>query len=224
MPPHFHGHAHGGHHRGYGGGRRSHGHDVVYLDVVPDAVYCDGSIVNGICIPDREASGSLFEGVRGGASRLPRAARVRAPEASGVLPTFVTPDDARRYIDEVDSGYRRLDTAIAASVAAPADFKVSWGIQMTTWTAFSIPAKATVGWLNTTAVMDQTDRFNEQLKNWFAGFQAVGGSPPGPPPTTPGQGVPGTTNTTADMTKLVTAVGITAAMILVVPKMLSFFK
>ncbi len=198
MPSHFHGHAHGRHRRGSGGGRRSHGHDVVYLDVVPDVVYCDGSIVNGICIPDREAS--------------------------GMWPTFVTPDDARRYIDEVDAGYRRLDTAIASSVAAPADFKISWGIQIATWTAFALPAKVSVGWLNTTAVMDQTDRFNEQLKSWFGSFQAVGGTPPGPPPTTPGQGIPGTGNTTADMTKLVTAVGVAAAMILVVPKVLSFFK
>lgn len=197
MPSHFHGHAHGGHHRGSGGGRRGHGQNVVYLDVVPDAVYCDGSIINGICIPDREAS--------------------------GVLPTFVTPDDARRYIDEVDAGYRRLDTAIAGS-QAPADFKVSWGIQMGAWTAFALPAKASVGWLNTTAVMDQTDRFNDQLKNWFAGFASVGGTPPGPPPSPPGQGIPGTSNTTADLTKLVTAVAVAGAMILVAPKLLSIFK
>jgi hypothetical protein len=172
--------------------------NVFELDTVPDAVYCDGSIVNGVCIPDREAS--------------------------GVLPTFVTPDNARAYIDEVDAGYRRLDTAIASSSTAPPDFKTSWGIQLATWTAFALSGKASVGWLNTTAVMDQTDRFNEQLKNWFTGFQAVGGTPPGPPPTTPGQGVPGTTNTAADMTKLVTAVAIAGAMFLVVPKILSFIK
>jgi hypothetical protein len=166
--------------------------------VVPDAVYCDGSIVNGICIPDREAS--------------------------GVLPTFVTPDDARRYIDEVDAGYARLDTAIQASVVAPSDFKISWGIQLATWKAFAISGKATVGWLNTTAVMDQTDRFNDQLKNWFTGFTAVGGTAPGPPPSAPGQGVPGTTNPTADMTKLVTAIAVAGAIFLVAPKLLSIFK
>jgi hypothetical protein len=170
-----------------------------YLEQVPDVIYCDGSIVNGICIPDRNQAGDI-------------------------LPTFVTPDDARRYIDEVDAGYRRLDTAIQGSNAVDTTWKTSWGIQLGTWTAFALPAKTSVGWLNTTAVMDQTDRFNDQLKNWYANFQTMGGTPPGPPPTGPGQGVPGTTNTTADLTKLVTAVGITAAVILVAPKLLAMFK
>jgi hypothetical protein len=170
-----------------------------YLEQVPDVIYCDGSIVNGICIPDRNQAGDI-------------------------LPTFVTPDDARRYIDEVDAGYRRLDTAIQGSNAVDTTWKTSWGIQLGTWTAFALPAKTSVGWLNTTAVMDQTDRFNDQLKNWYANFQTMGGTPSGPPPTGPGQGVPGTTNTTADLTKLVTAVGITAAVILVAPKLLAMFK
>jgi hypothetical protein len=190
---------HGHHHHGRGGGRRSRGSTTFYLEQVPDVIYCDGSIVNGICIPDRNQAGDI-------------------------LPTFVTPDDARRYIDEVDAGYRRLDTAIQGSNAVDTTWKTSWGIQLGTWTAFALPAKTSVGWLNTTAVMDQTDRFNDQLKNWYANFQTMGGTPSGPPPTGPGQGVPGTTNTTADLTKLVTAVGITAAVILVAPKLLAMFK
>jgi hypothetical protein len=191
------------HHRHHGpSGRRFRGGGsrVVYVEQVPDIVYCDGDIVNGICF-----------------SRTER-------EAGDIFPTFVTPDDARRYIDEVDAGYRRLDTAIQGSNATDATWKTSWSIQLGTWTAFALPAKSSVGWLNTTAVMQQTDRFNDQLKNWYANFQSLGGAPSGPPPVGPGQGVPGTTNTTADLTKLVTAVGITAAVILVAPKLLSFFK
>lgn len=206
------GHRH--HRRGRGGGRRGYGGGVTtfYSDTVPDVIYCDGSIVNGVCIPDRHTTSGFSVDHETDAGTL-----------RDIWPTFVTPDDARRYIDEVDAGYRRLDTAIAFSTA-PVDFKASWSIQLASWTAFAIPAKATVGYLNTTAVMQQTDRYNEQLKNWFLGFREVGGQPPGPPPITPGQGIPGTGNTTADMTKLVTAVGITAAVILIAPKLLSIFK
>ena len=172
----------------------------MYVEQVPDVVYCDGDIVNGVCLP------YPYE-----------------RQAGDILPTFVTPDDARRYIDEVDAGYRRLDTAIQAS-NVDTTWKASWSIQLAAWTAFALPSKASVGWLNTTAVMQETDRFNDQLKNWYANFKDMGGAAPGPPPMGPGQGVPPTTNTTADLTKLVTAVGITAAVILVAPKLLSFFK
>ncbi len=138
--------------------------------------------------------------------------------AGDILPTFVTPEDARHYIDETDSGYARLDSAILASTVAD-DFKVSWGIQLATWKAFALSAKPSVGWLNTTAVMQQTDRFNEQLKNWFAGFQAVGGKPPGPPPITPGQGVPDPHPTTiGDVTTLALVLGGVAALVIFGPK------
>jgi hypothetical protein len=187
------------HHHGPGGRRFRGGGDsrAFYIEQVPDVIYCDVDVVNGVCLPR---------------------------EAGDILPTFVTPNDARRYIDEVDAGYRRLDTAIQGSNAADATWKASWAIQIGTWTAFALPAKSSVGWLNTTAVMQQTDRFNDQLKNWYANFQSLGGAPPGPPPVGPGQGVPGTTNPTADLTKLVTAIGVTAAVILIAPKILSLLK
>lgn len=141
--------------------------------------------------------------------------------ASG-WPTFVTPDDARRYIDEVDSGYARLDSAVLASNVAD-DFKVSWGIQLATWKAFALTAKPTVGWLNTTAVMEQTDRFQEQLKNWFAGFQAVGGKPAGPAPGNPGQGIPDPNPTTlGDVTTLALVLGGLAGLVIFGPKIARF--
>jgi hypothetical protein len=140
-------------------------------------------------------------------------------QAGDIWPTLVTPDDARRYIDEVDAAYSRLDTAIQASTA-PTDFRASWGIQLTTWKAFALSAKPTVGWLNTTAVMQQTDRFNEQLKNWFSSFQAIGGKPPGPPPTPPGQGVPNPNPTSiGDVTKLALVLGGVAAIVIFGPKL-----
>jgi hypothetical protein len=144
-------------------------------------------------------------------------------QAGDIIPSFVTPDDARRYIDEVDAAYSRLDTAIAPSTA-PQDFKASWVIQHTAWKAFALSAKPSVGWLNTVAVMQQTDRFNEQLKNWYLGFQAVGGKPPGPLPIPPGQGVPDPNPTNiGDVTKLAMVLGGVAAIVIFGPKLSRFF-
>lgn len=143
----------------------------------------------------------------------------RCCQAGDIIPTFVTPEDARRYIDEVDAAYARLDTAVLASTVSP-DFKTSWGIQLASWKAFALSAKPTVGWLNTTAVMEQTDRFNEQLKNWYSGFQSVGGKTPGPPPIPPGQGIPDPNPTTVnDFTKLAIALGVVGTIFIFGPKL-----
>jgi hypothetical protein len=140
-----------------------------------------------------------------------------ACDAGDLLPTFVTPDDARRYIDEVDTGYARLDSSILAS-SVPADFKTSWGIQLASWKTFALTAKPSVGWLNTTAVMQQTDRYQSELRNWFKGFQTVGGSPMGPMPGVPGQGVPNDANVT-NLTQLAVVIGGVAALVIFGPKL-----
>ena len=156
--------------------------------------------------------------------RLPRRGETlrdveRCCQAGDLIPTFVTPEDARRYIDEVDAGYARLDSAVLASTVS-SDFKTSWGIQLASWKAFALSAKPTVGWLNTTAVMEQTDRFNDQLKNWYSGFQVVGGKPSGPPPTPPGQGIPDPNPTTVnDVTKLALVVGAVGLIFIFGPKL-----
>jgi hypothetical protein len=174
-------------------GHAGRGTSVVYLDSVPDYVYDCPRTLNGICYPE-------------------------FLEAGDILPTFVTPEDAKKYIDEVDSGYSRLDTGISSATNLTQDFKASWGIQLTTWKAFAVASKASVGWLNTKAVMDQTDRFNDQLKNWFTEFTKAGGSGVGPMPTTPGQGIPGTTQV-SDVTKLVIAGSVLAGILLIAPKL-----
>lgn len=145
-------------------------------------------------------------------------------DAGDILPTFVTPDDAKRYLTEVDAGYSQLDSAIQSSTFAPFDFKTSWGIQLGSWKAFFGSAMATVGWLNTTAVMQQTDRYQEQLINWRKSFAAVGGTPPGPNPIAPGQGVPGSGNPTSDIVKSVAAVGAVAAIIIFGPALVRSFS
>lgn len=193
--PHGH-HGHGGHAR-FRGGRG--GARTVFVDVVPDAVFCDGDVVNGVCVPYRDQAGDI-------------------------LPTFVTPDDARRYIDEIDVAYARLDGSIQPS-SVPADFKSAWTVQFSAWRAFAVGAKATVGWLNTTAVMQQADRFLEQLKGWQTSFVQAGGSSPGPMPVPPGQGVPGASPVTpGSLTALVVAVGGLAALMMFGPTIARAFK
>lgn len=109
---------------------------------------------------------------------------------AGFLPTFVLPDDARRAIQENEAGYDRLNLAITGSGAAP-EFKASWSIQYAAFKTFATGAKADVGFFNTTAVMDQNDRFASQLIDWNKNFATVAGVPaPGPLPPPPGQGVP----------------------------------
>jgi hypothetical protein len=109
--------------------------------------------------------------------------------AGDILPTFVTPDDARKAIDETDAGYERMNIAILGS-STPPEFKASWGLQYAGWKTFATGARATVGFLNTKAVMDQNDRYQSQLADWNKSFALVGGKAPGPAPADPGQGVP----------------------------------
>jgi hypothetical protein len=145
-------------------------------------------------------------------------------DAGDILPTFVTPEDAKRYLNEVDGGYSQLDTAIQSSPLPPLDFKTAWGLQLASWKAFYGSAMATVGWLNTKAVMDQTDRFQAQLIDWRKSFSSVGGTPPGPAPLPPGQGVPGSGNPTSDIVKSVAAVGAVAAIIIFGPALVRSFS
>lgn len=149
---------------------------------------------------------------------------LKKSQAGDFLPTFVTPEDAKRYLNEVDAGYSQLDTAIQSSVLPPLDFKASWGIQLASWKTFYGSAMATVGWLNTVAVMQQTDRFQNQLIEWRKSFASIGGTPPGPNPLPPGQGVPGSGNPTSDIVKTVAAVGAVAAIIIFGPALVRSFS
>lgn len=148
----------------------------------------------------------------------------RAREAGDLFPTFVTPEDAKRYMNEIDTGYSQLDAAIQSFAATPLDFKAAWVLQLGSWKAFFASAMPSVGWLNTKAVMDQTDRFASQLAEWRKSFATVGGNPPGPPPTPPGQGVPGSGNPTTDIVKVVAAVGAVAALVIFGPVLARSFS
>jgi len=145
-------------------------------------------------------------------------------DAGDLFPTFVTPEDAKRYMGEVDTAYSQLDAAIQSFPTAPSDFKVSWALQLGGWKAFFASAMATVGWLNTKAVMEQTDRFHSQLNEWRKSFAAIGGRPPGPGPLIPGQGVPGSGNPTSDVVKVVAAVGAVAAIVIFGPVLARSFS
>jgi hypothetical protein len=165
---------------------------VTVLDTLPDVIESD-------CYWERLPDGRMVRRCASDEASGPGAAYCRYAETMGleagdILPTFVSPDDARKAIDETDAGYERMNIAILASMNAPPEFKASWGIQYATWKTFATGARATVGFLNTKAVMDQNDRYASQLQDWGKSFSLMGGQAPGPVPPTPGQGVPSETS------------------------------
>jgi hypothetical protein len=141
-------------------------------------------------------------------------------DAGDLLPTIVLPEDARRYIDQVDTDYQRFGLAVAQSSVDPG-FKSQWEMQLVGWKAFSIPARAAVGFINTKAVMDQTDRWAEQLVTFSKSFIAAGGTLLGPPPQKPGQGTgdPLTLPSVGSVTGLVAAIAGVAAIVVLGPKL-----
>jgi len=230
LPPKHH------HHGGHGGRRFSRGprygyspvsfEETVFLDT-PDTL--DVLFVPPPWEPEAKSPGAgmtFFEN-DDDSFLLTKEENRMAPhrdEAGDILPTFVSPDDAKRYMSEIDSSYSQLDNAIQNYVNTPTDFKVSWGIQIATWKAFFGASMAGVGWLNTTAVMQQTDRYAEQLKNWRGQFIAIGGNPPSPAPLPPGQGIPGAGPQVSDFTKPLLIVGGIAALIIFGPTLAKSFQ
>jgi hypothetical protein len=92
----------------------------------------------------------------------------------GFLPTFVTPTDAKLLIDQVNAEYDLFDSDVEGSSAGA--FKPKWAAQLQNWTLFRDHAKPSVGWLNTTSVMTQTDGYHEQLQVWKKAFANAGGT------------------------------------------------
>lgn len=138
-------------------------------------------------------------------------------DAGDLLPTIVMPDSARKYIDQVDADYTRENLAITQSNVDPA-FKAQWLVQFGAWKTFSVAARASVGFFDTKAVMDQTDRFAQQLVDQDKAFAAAGGARIGAPPATPGQGV-GEPVALSSVTKLVAALAGVAAIVIIGPKL-----
>lgn len=192
MPPHH--RPHHSHGRRFGRGGRTFivgtpYEETVFLDCVRD--------IDGICIPE-DATGCCGAG--------------------DLLPTFVSASDAQRYIDEVNTSYTTMNQAVSLSQVA-SDFKASWDLQWQGWIHFATDARASVTFWNAKAVMQQTDRWADQLKNWYASFQKAGGQPP-PAPTTPGQGIPDPNATSVgNLTTLALVVGGVAALVIFGPKL-----
>jgi len=141
------------------------------------------------------------------------------------LPTVVTPADARRYIDETDGGYRHLDASVGPDPNVGDSFKTQWAGQLAAWREFATTGRADQAgwsdWLNTKAVMEQTDRWSQQLTDWATAFEQAGGKIVGAKPVPPGQGLPGGVSV-GQFTGLVVAAGVLAAIIVIGPKLPSF--
>lgn len=138
-----------------------------------------------------------------------------------IFPTWVSADDARRYIAETDTGYARLDGAIVTS-NVPDTFRKGWAIQIAGWRAFRDDALPSVGFMNAKAVFQQNDRWHKQLEDWNTDFRKLGGVPSGPPPLPPGQGTtgPATEGALPKITTLVVAAGVVAAIVVFGPKLM----
>lgn len=104
------------------------------------------------------------------------------------LPTLVTPDDARRYIRETDSAWQMTAFDVASSKLPDAE-KSAWNVDLTTWNQFRDEATKNVGWLNTKATMEQTDRWSGKLILWRQALTKAGAALSGPL-LDPGQGLP----------------------------------
>jgi hypothetical protein len=144
-----------------------------------------------------------------------RPLEVAAIEAADLFPTIVTPADALHQLDAVEAGFARLDNSIQKSTVAE-NFKAAWLLELAAWRAYQSGARASLGWLNTKAVMEQTDKWADDLRNWDKNFQAQGGTNIGPPPMPPGQGNGGGAQL-SDLTTLVVAIGLVAAIITIGP-------
>jgi hypothetical protein len=111
-------------------------------------------------------------------------------DAGDILPTIVTADTAKQYIDETDTGYDTLDKTIA-STTVPQEFQTAWKATYLGWKAFAGAARASVGFFTAKSVMDQTDRWVQTLGQFSIQFHALSPSSPVPTmPAPPGQGVP----------------------------------
>lgn len=108
-----------------------------------------------------------------------------------ILPTFVSPDDAKRYIHETDTQWARTDADLQASPQADEVFRTSWAADLDGWRRFRDDAIQNVGWLNTKATMEQTDRWGARLIGWRKALSDRGGKLTGPGPLEPGQGAGG---------------------------------
>ncbi len=90
-----------------------------------------------------------------------------------VLPTIVTPSDAKLLIDQVNAEYDLFDSDVSPNTDGA--FRAKWAGQLHSWELFRDNAKKTVGWLNTRSVMAQTDAYHDQLQTWKTAYAALGG-------------------------------------------------
>jgi hypothetical protein len=132
-----------------------------------------------------------------------------------IFPTWVSPEDALRYVKEVDVNYSVLDLAIRQSRSTE-QWKGLWKAQLTGWQAFRDDAPKTINWMNAKAIMEQADRWSKQLQNWRDDFKAQGTGTAPPPVIAPGQGTSDTSEMLESWAKIAAILGGVAALFVIV--------
>ena len=108
------------------------------------------------------------------------------------IPTFVTADDAKRYVREYDAQWDRVTQDVErVGDKMPADLKQSWAVDLEAWHKFRDDAIAAVTFWNAKATMEQTDRWASKLIEWRKALEKANVPVTGPGPVTPGQGLGG---------------------------------
>jgi hypothetical protein len=111
------------------------------------------------------------------------------------IPTFVTADDAKRYVREYDAQWERvtLDVERIADKIPP-ELKQSWSIDLEAWRKFRDDAIASTTLWNARATMEQADRWAAKLIEWRKSLEKANVPITGPGPVVPGQGLGGEGN------------------------------
>lgn len=132
------------------------------------------------------------------------------PGQGGISVT--SPGTVTAGLASIDSDYDALNRDIAASGAVTAAFRTSWKADYDAWKTWE---RDHHGWWSSLwgDTLNAAQVFLRKLRAWRSSFEAVGGAPSSPPPTTPTEGnLPGMDST---LTKVAIIAGIVVTGIIV---------
>jgi hypothetical protein len=138
-------------------------------------------------------------------------------DAQGILPTFTGPADVDAHREAVNGQHQSLNAQIIASGISQ-DFKNAWLNYLRSWNEF-YTANREASWaakfLSAVSMYSQIDQFASQVADWASKFQQAGGQLQGGFPSLADK----PTTNISDITGLVVAGGVLAAIVILGPKL-----